>query len=371
MIPRRGYQLFFLAAGGFAALSLALWTLSLAGVAPPIAPSWHGHEMAFGYMTAVLAGFLLAGGGGKRIGVLGALWLAGRLAPFAAGTALALPFAALDLLFLPALVLLRRPALWRGWKWPTIGFLPLGAVLTVANLLFHAGAAGLVAGGEALGLGLALDLYALMIAVMAGRLVPGYTRAMLIPVRTPRHAGLELGSVALLVGVALAALAGLDAVAGALALAAGVLQAARLAGWRTIDVLRRPLLLVLHLGYLWFALALLLRGTAALFGWPAPSEALHAFTVGAIGMLTLGMMTRLARVHARRKLAAGAFTAGGYALLLLAALVRVFGPVALPEAAALAWQIAGLLWVAAFALFLAEHARMLTAPHPSAAERRA
>jgi uncharacterized protein involved in response to NO len=361
----KGHAPFFLAAAGFAIVAIGWWAAILAGAAPPpsgwSAPRWHAHEMLFGYTSAVLAGFLLIGTGPRRVAVLLGLWLAGRVAVALAGALPPALVAALDLAFLPALALLREPPVWRGFRWPTVGFVPLLGALAGADLLCHLEPLGLLPGGAGRGIILALDLFGLMIAVMAGRLVPGYTRAMAIPVRKPRDPVAERVSIALLVVVLVADQLGSPIPAGAAALAAGALQAWRLAGWRTGDVLRRPLLLVLHVGFAWFAAGLALRGVAALAGALSPTDALHAETIGAIGLLTLGMMTRLARTHGRRPLAAGAATVASSALLAGAALVRVALPVLAP-APALAvagWLGAGALWIAAFALFLVSHAAML------------
>jgi uncharacterized protein involved in response to NO len=359
----KGHAPFFLAAGAFAVLAVGWWLAILAGAAaaPPgwSPPRWHAHEMLFGYAVAVLAGFLLIGTGPRRAALLLALWLAGRLAVACAG---ALPLglvAALDLLFLPALALGREPPVWRGLRWPTAGFLPLLLGLAAADLLFHLDALGLLAGGAGRGALLAVDLLSLMIAVMAGRLVPGYTRAMLIPVRRPRDPFAEAASVALLLALLAADQLGWSGAAGLAALAAGALLAVRLAGWRTGDVLGRPLLLVLHAGYAALAAGLVLRGAAVFTARIAPTDGLHAITVGAVGLLTLGMMTRLARTHARLPLEAGAPTTASYALLAGAALVRVALPILAPPLAAAAWFGAGALWIAAFLLFLVLHAPML------------
>jgi uncharacterized protein involved in response to NO len=116
----------------------------------------------------------------------------------------------------------------------------------------------------------------------------------------------------------------------------------------------------LHVGFAWFAAGLALRGVAALTGAFAPTDALPAETIGAVGLLTLGMMTRLARTHGRRPLVAGAATVTSYALLAGAALVRVALPALAPALAIAGWLGAGALWIAAFSLFLVSHVAMLT-----------
>ncbi|MBX6366911.1 MAG: NnrS family protein [Rhodospirillales bacterium] len=361
----RGHQPFFLGAALLAIVSMALWLAALEGSMqmPSGAPAahWHAHEMLFGYTVAVLAGFLLGGGAGWQPPLLFLVWLAGRIAAVAGPAELS---AALDLALLPALALLRTPPLWRGFKWPTVGFLPLLLMLFVAELLWHLDALGRFPGGAAAGTRLAVDLFTLMIVVMAGRLVPGYTRAMLIPVRTPKDPGRERASVG--IAVALLVFDQVDWSAGvaAAALALGALQAWRLAGWRTRDVLSRPILLVLHLGYGWLVFGLFLRGLAELTALIAPADAVHATTVGAIGMLTLGMMGRLARTHARRALAAAPADMLSYGAMFAAAFARSLLPALVPEARRGALLAAGLLWSLAFALFLWAHGGTLVRARP-------
>jgi uncharacterized protein involved in response to NO len=362
----RGHRPFFLAASAYAALALALWLavldgrLGLSGSLP--AARWHAHEMIFGYLVAVLSGFLLTTTRGARVFVLLLLWAAGRLAILLHAGAPSPVAAVIDVAYLPALALLRDPPLWRRPKWPTTAFLPLLLGFAAINAAFHLDALGVLPGASERAVMLAVDAIALMIAIIGGRLVPGYTRAMLIPVRAPRRAALEAGSVALLLLMALADAAGMTAAGAGAALAAGALQAARLAGWRTRDTLSRPLLLVLHVGFAWLALGLVLNGLAGLAGVIAPVDALHAITVGAVGTLTLGMMARLIRSHARLPLTSDAPTTAAFALVIAAALLRSVGPVLAPEARPALYLAAGAAWIGAYALFLLRHALLPRSP---------
>jgi uncharacterized protein involved in response to NO len=327
--------------------------------------------MLFGYTLAVLSGFLLTGASGWRVVILTLLWVAARLALAASVT----PWlaAALDLAFAPAVAVMRRPPLWAGLKWPTLGFLPLLAAFFAADLLWHLEACGILPGGAARGEWLALDLVTLMIVVMAGRLVPGYTRAALIPLRQPKDPGRERASVVLAVALLAADQLGWDMACGIAAAALGGMQAWRLSGWRSAAVVRRPLLLVLHLGFAWLVVGLLLRGAAALRPGIAASDAIHATTVGAIGLLTLGMMGRLDRSLGRQVLTASAIDIGAYASLFGAAIARALVPLAAPALREAAYVTAALCWMLAFLLFLVEHGpsligiRKVTRSQPQAA----
>jgi uncharacterized protein involved in response to NO len=366
----KGHRPFFLGAAAFAIVAIAFWLGILEFSAPSpgrLGPAqWHAHEMLFGYTIAVLAGFLLTGSTGARPAILFSLWLAGRVAMAIASDLPPVLVAAVDLAFAPALALLRSPPLWTSFKWPTAGFIPLLGCVFLANLLWHLEALDLVSWGARTGAFLAVDLFTLMIVVMAGRLVPGYTRAMLIPVRAPKDPLRERWSVIIAILLLVSDAAGWTIPSGLAALALGALQAWRLALWRTRDVVRRPLLLVLHVGFGWLVLGLLLRGLAELTPWISVADAIHATTVGAIGTLTLGMMGRLARIHARRELVANTIDVASYAMLFGGAVARVVVPVVAPQARQGAIVVAGMLWAAAFALFLLEHGRVLAGILPTA-----
>jgi len=146
----------------------------------------------------------------------------------------------------------------------------------------------------------------------------------------------------------------------------------RLAGWRTGAVLRRPLLLVLHLGFGWLAFGLFLRGAVDFVDWIAPADAIHALTVGAIGTLTLGMMGRLARTHRRRALAASALDVVSYGLLTGAALARTLLPIAAPDARRAAMISAAALWGSPSRSFSSVMAALSSAAAPtlSSAEKK-
>jgi len=357
----RGHQPFFIAAAIFAIVSIALWMAILQGAIPypdklP-ARQWHGHEMLFGYTVAIFGGFLLMSSKGWRVAVLLALWLGARLLiPLDGAQWLA---AVLDVALPPAILLLRTPSLWLGWKWPTVGFIPLLIALSAANLAWHLEVLGITAGTADPALRMIVDLLILLMVVMAGRLVPGYTRAMLIPLRQPKDPGREKASIVLGLLLLTADLSGWREVAGLSAIALAAMQAWRLSGWQTMAVFRHPIMLVLHIGFGWLALGLALRGVAAFTDWLSDTEALHAVTIGAIGMLTLGMAGRLLRTHDRRPLRASALEVCGYASLFLATILRVLIPGILPDLYQISVSASALFWILAFVCFLLEHAHVL------------
>ncbi|HKU85461.1 MAG TPA: NnrS family protein, partial [Casimicrobiaceae bacterium] len=157
-------------------------------------------------------------------------------------------------------------------------------------------------------------------------------------------------------------LLGLDAqIVGALALAVAVAHAVRLALWQPWRTTRVPIVWVLHAAYAWIVVYLLLRALAA-YGFVAPPLATHALTIGAIGGMTIGMMTRTARGHSGRPLQAGSSEVLCYALVQLAALLRVGGGIALPDHYLASVVLSGLCWSAAFALYAIHYWPILTRP---------
>jgi len=267
--------------------------------------------------------------------------------------------------FLPALAgALARPL---AGQRRNAGFLLVLLALAVANGLFHANAIGRPSVTASAALRCAVDLVAVLLVVIGGRITPAFTRNALAGRGAADAVRPSPGLDRLaLVGTAIAAGAGLfpqtEALRGAAALVAGLAVAARLVGWRPWRVLDTPLLWSLHGGQAWLAIGLVATGIAALGGPVPPTLALHALTAGAIGATVLAVMTRVALGHTGRPLEPPRGTALAYGLVNAAALVRVAGPAALPGRVLAVWIGAGLLWAAAFALYLVLYAPMLLRP---------
>jgi uncharacterized protein involved in response to NO len=372
-----GFRPFFLAAAAAALLLMVAWlgiytgALGAGGYFPPV--GWHAHEMLFGYTVAVVAGFLLTAvrnwtdietPAGTPLLLLALLWLAGRLLPWLGPQLPAWVIALVDLLFLPSLaVAIGRPILRSGQRHNLV-FLALLALLTLANLAMHLAVQGLWAGGYRFGIDLTIGLLMLLIVLVGGRVMPFFIERGLAErgerVRVwPWVERLAVATLVAWLGAQLVAPGSL--LSGVLAGAAGVVHLVRLAGWHTAGLWRVPLLWVLWLGFAWLVLGFFLSAAAA-FGAAAPSLALHAYTAGAIGVLTLGMMARVALGHTGRPMRAASVIAVAFALINLAALVRVVLPLALPGAYLGLIHGAGTLWGVAFLLYLVVYAPMLLRP---------
>jgi len=363
-----GFRPFYLLASVFAALSIALWALQFSGWlgTPYLAgPMWHAHEMLFGFTMAVVVGFLFTAGRnwsgrptptGAPLMALAALWVAGRvlvLTPYGWAAALvnvAFPLAASVGLAIPFIAARNK----RNYF-----FIGLLLLMAAAVLGVHLAQLGVTKLPGWVGIQVALDVVLFIMAVMGGRVIPMFTNSIAEANATKRP-WLEkaaLGStLALLAADALGLRGGLLA---ALAVLCALAHLARWARWQPWKTLRTPLVWVLHAAYAWIPVHLLLRALAEA-GWITASVATHALTVGAIGGLVIGMMTRTALGHTGRPLKAGPADVACYLLVLAAALIRVFVPLLAPGQLVNAVLCSAALWSAGFALYALAYWPILT-----------
>lgn len=362
-----GLRTFFPAAGLWACLAMLLWVLMLHGIVQlptafhPVV--WHLHELLFGFVAAAIAGFLLTAipnWTGRpalsrgAVAALALLWLLGRLAVATSawiGPALAM---AVDLAFLIALAAVIANELLAARSPRNLPVIAALTLLIVANAMTHA---GLFAGPawSAAGERLAIAAIVGLITVIGGRIIPVFTTnwlrgrgARTLPAPADRfdRVALITGAFALIIWV----VAGFSPVAGFALILAGALHALRLARWRGHDTLAEPLLWILHLGYAWLTLGLLLLGSAA---WMPQlvSTAIHTLTAGAMGTMIAAVMTRASLGHSGRPLTAGAGTTLVYALILVAVSARILSPF-LGAGRGPALDLAATAWIAGFGLFV-------------------
>jgi uncharacterized protein involved in response to NO len=367
-----GFRPFFLAAGLYAVLLMALWLLVLQdrldlGVLSPLV--WHGHEMLFGFTVAVIAGFLLTAAqnwtgirtpSGPPLAMLFLLWLAGRLGFLVPGLPAGL-VALVDLAFLPVLALVLAWPIVKAKQLHNTPFPIMLLALTAANALVHLEALG-QAETASLGLHLATYVVVAMMVVMGGRVIPSFTDNKL-RTRARRWKFIEVLAPIATVGALIAALvAPYSLVTALLAAVAAAVHAIRLAGWYTGRFWSVPLLWILHMGYAWIVLGFALLALSAAGVAAASVSALHAFTAGGIGVLTLGMMARVSLGHTGRLLEPPPVMRPAFVAINLAALLRVALPLLFPGAYAQSMAASGLAWVAAFGLFIVVYAPMLLRP---------
>jgi uncharacterized protein involved in response to NO len=365
-----GFRPFFLAAGIWGMAAMGLWVAALV-LSLPVGgelggAAWHAHEMLFGYTSAALAGFLLTAipnwtgrlpVSGMPLLVLFSLWCLGRatlLFPELLGNGLSF---AVDALFLPALLVICSREIITGRKWKDLKILAGLAALSLANIAFHVcnyTGVGIEAPSR-----LAIGAYLTLIMIVGGRILPSFTRNWLAKrgeTRLPAPYD-RFDAVTILVGVGALGLWWLwpeEAVTGAATLVAAALHAIRLCRWRGWQTPAEGLLAILHVAYGFVVLGFLAIAATA-FGLLDMLSSLHVLTVGAIGTMTLAVMSRATRGHTGLELHASALTVMSYVAMVLAGLLRPLAAF-LPEQSSTLVAAAGLCWTLAFALYLLEYA---------------
>ncbi|HSI58319.1 MAG TPA: NnrS family protein [Ideonella sp.] len=368
---RLGFRPFYLGAAVSAVLLMLLWQGMLSGVLLPatgLSPVlWHAHEMLFGFVIAVIVGFLFTAGQlwtglptprGAQLGALALLWAAARFAALLAPYPV---FFFLDVLFLPLVAATFVDLLVRSGNRRNAGVGALLVLLALANLVFHLGASGALALDPLRALYAALAGVLVLESLIGGRVIPAFTRSVTPGAVLRESPALDRAAIAAMaLGLALW-VAGVAAGASAALLAlAALLHAVRLAGWSPWLSRRRPVLWILHASYAWIPLGLALLAAAQAGVLPA-SAGVHALAVGATGGLIIGMLTRTARGHTGRPVQASRVEVAAYGLVMAAAALRV-GATLFPKAYMALLGAAGLAWTLAFALYLLRFAPWLLAP---------
>jgi uncharacterized protein involved in response to NO len=378
-----GFRPFFLLSGLWAAVAIPLWLALFRGelnLPTALSPAiWHVHEMVYGFGAATVAGFLLTAIPnwtgrmplqGGPLAVLTVLWALGRFALLFSERISASLAMALDLAFPAAFLVVVAREIVAGRNWRNLPMLAALALLLTGNALVHLEAIG-AAETALLGSRLGIATLLMLITLVGGRIIPSFTTNWLAKQRpdVPAPAGfdavdravLALAAVTLAVWVAVPD----AALSSWIDLAAGAGVAVRLIRWRGYAAYREPLLWILHLGYGWLAVGFLLLGLNGLLPLVPQTAALHALTAGAIGTMTLAVMTRASLGHTGRPLTAGGGTTAVYILVTAAAALRVLaGLPGMPYMPMLA--LAGAAWSGAFGLFVVLYARPLTRPRAAA-----
>lgn len=381
-----GFRPLFLLAGIWACGAMALWIGMLAGqISLPIAfdpVAWHAHEFLWGYLGAVMGGFLLTAVPnwtgrlpivGWPLGGLVALWIVGRVAVAISADLPPLVVALCDLSFQTVLALALLREIVAGKNWRNLKVVGLLGLFIAMNAVFHWQAAQ----GENPADGIAtrggVAVAVMLIALIGGRVVPSFTRNWLAK-RPEGSLPAPLGRVDFdTLGVTAVALVGWVALpeasaTGAACLIAGVANLWRLSRWSWWRTRAEPLLWVLHVGFLFVPIGFLLVGGAALWPTIVPRTAvLHAWLAGAIGIMTLAMMTRATLGHTGRPLISDRATTAVFLLMLTAVMARVAAGF-LPGQAELL-DLAGAAWVLAFGGFTASYAPLFLLPRKIAGRK--
>lgn len=374
---RGGFRPFFFSGPAWAVIALTLWLLALSGritLPTAIDPlSWHRHEMLFGFVGAVIAGFLLTAvpnwtgrlpiAGWPLAGLLG-LWLAARLALLFSAFLTIGPAAILDVGFFLTLSLLAAREILRSKNrnLPVVGLILLFGLADLVDYLCMSG----VLPSPDLGWEIAISVVLILISLIGGRIIPSFTRNWMAKQKITRGLPTQPGRFDVIVigATALALLSWISGpagwVIGGVLIAAALLQAVRLVRWRGFRAWSDPLVLILHIGYCWIPVGLALLGLS-IAGVVQRSAAIHAITAGAMTTMILAVMTRASLGHTGRDLKASAATVGVYGLVTAGALLRVAASLALIDYN-LGLDLAGVAWGGALIMFLAVYAPVLWTP---------
>ncbi len=372
-----GFRPFFLLATLFSTILMGLWvyfyatqsSLASFGYFSPI--TWHAHEMIFGYGMAVVAGFLLTAirnwtriptVNGTGLMLLALTWILGRIAPFMLNQAWLI--AVVDMLFLPLLAVFVALPLVKADNKRNYFMVAMIILMSVLNLFVHLDNLGVVQNTATLAYKTAFYIIIALIIIMAGRVFPMFSQNG-VPVRYqvvkyPLIEKLALPSYFVfmisLLFIESALLTALTAIV------AVVIHSIRLKGWYNKQIWQVPLVWVLHVGYLFLIIGLLMTAMSQ-YSPAMYFLALHAFSIGTLGIVTIGMMARVSIGHTGRDLRyPPKFIKPAFLLLLLATLIRVFIPLLVPSIYQWTLIISGSLWVVAFALFVMSYLKILISP---------
>lgn len=379
-----GFRPFFLMGALWAALAMILWIAMVSGLLSlptrfdPV--SWHAHEFLFGYLGAVIAGFLLTAVpnwtgrlpiAGWRLGGLCALWLVGRMAIAMSQAMPEVLVAILALAFPVTLSGLILREIVAGKNWRNLMVMGMLATFTLADLTFLIEAARGAYAAQGYGLRLGVAAALLMICVVGGRIVPSFTRNWLVKTdrRTRPASPMQRLDKAILL-VTVFGLAGWvlwpdRSSTGIMLIGLSALHTVRLFRWKGGSTLSEPLVWVLHAGYAMVPIGALVLGLGLLFPEAISLAASqHVWMAGALGLMTLAVMTRATLGHTGRELHAGPATLSIYLALIGSVAVRLVAG-AVPDFAMPLYNLTAVLWIAAFGGFAAVYGPMLLGARPA------
>jgi uncharacterized protein involved in response to NO len=372
-----GFRPFFLLGALYSGTIVLIWLPALFGeisIPTALAPrDWHFHEMLYGYVSAVITGFLLTAIPnwtgrlpiqGMPLLVLIAVWLAGRAAVSFSGPTGWWPAAIIDAAFLVLVAAAAAREIVAGRNWRNLRVVALVSLLALANVSFHLEAH--FAGSAEYSIRLGISLVVLLLSLIGGRITPSFTHNWLVR-ENPGRLPVPFDRFDVLVVIASAFALTLwtcipeSYLTTALLTLAAIMQTIRLLRWAGIRTYYEPLVLILHAGYgfvpLGFAFAALASAGAVLV-----TTGIHAWTVGAFGTMTLAVMTRATLGHTGRTLTASAATRLIYAAVLIAAMTRIWAALQ-PSWMLLLLHIAALAWAGAFLGFAIVYGPMLCRAH--------
>ena len=334
---------------------------------------WHAHEMVYGYGMAVIAGFLLTAVknwtgvptiNGTPLLLLFLLWLAGRVLAAGGDSGMLQAAALFDGLFGTGLIVAILVPIIRVKQWQQLGIVSKVVLLVASNMVFYAGTLGLLEDGSRMGLYSGVYMVIALIFVMGRRVIPFFIeKGVGYPVQVRNRSWVDVASLVLFLGFWIADVLQPDTLLVAiLSVALLALHTLRLVDWHTPGIWQQPLLWVLYLGYGWLGAGFALKAAVS-FPGISPLPALHAFAYGGIGMITLGMMSRVTLGHTGRNVfEPPPVLFAVFAVLLLGTVCRVALPLLDPARYVVWIAVSQVLWIAAFSAFLVICLPMLARP---------
>ena len=369
-----GFRPFFLLAAISGPILIALWLLKLFGMITLSnyysSTGWHAHEMLFGYTLAVIAGFLLTAAGnwtgikmisGWRLALLSIVFILGRIAPFIPE----LPYwliVSIDLSFIPLVALLIAIPVIKAKQWSNIIFVPLLLAMAAANLTVHLSTLNIIDTSIAIGSRVMLYLVVFLIVVMGGRVIPFFTERGVDGVSTEKWKWVEYSApVSIILLLVTDVIFSHNTLTGYAALFAFAIHSIRLYGWYSNKIWQNPLVWILQAAYAWFIVGFALK-SLTLFNSTAVIFSYHAFTVGGIGIMTLGMMARVSLGHTGREMKLNSWMVLAFILINVATIFRVILPIFMHDYYLQLIQVAGWLWVVSFTIYLLVYTPMWIKP---------
>jgi uncharacterized protein involved in response to NO len=373
-----GFRPFYLLAALFAVIALPVWMgnyFGLITMAHSVSGmAWHSHELIFGFASAVIAGFLLTAVQswtglptvkGVPLLALAVIWVLGRVLLFTGPSGLA---AAIDLAFLPCLAVSIAVPIFKSRSTRNLKVIIVLGGLACTNIAYHLAQLGVVHFEIArLSIIVALDIIVILMAVMAGRVIPSFI-ANAVEGSKPKNVFIvEVLALGSLLFILAAEIIGYwypipDPIWISLLLVAGISHSVRLSLWQPLGTRHQTLLLMLPLAYVWVPVALVLRALTIIFPEVFVSSAYHALTIGAMASLMLAMMTRSALGHTGRELKAGTVETSAFFLLQCAVVIRILPGLIWPQQYQEFLLVSAFLWVLAFVVFLAGYWSILSRP---------
>ena len=362
-----GFRVFFPLGAIGAVLLLPYWVMLITGYSDYL-PSyfspmaWHQHEMVFGVFAPIIIGFLFTAvpnwtgkpsPTGLPLALLGLLWIMGRIAIFNADLLPNFVPLILDVSLLPLAIMGIAPAIFQTGNKRNY-FLPIMLmVFACFNLFSHLSALEIVNLDENNFFVASLLFIVMLMNVIGGRIAPSFLKNKYPTVEQKNFKLiLPISIVSIILIIICTVSDAPEYITGIFSFIVSICLLIRLWGWKGWIAISDPLQIILHIGILWIAVGFLLLAYASFFDDTYVVLSYHAFSIGAAGSLTLGVMSRAMIGHSGRPMNNEVILTTIFCLINLSAISRIVAPVILTDHYTIMLFVSGICWVLAYALFL-------------------